>query len=428
MSLSRIPVIVALLFITCNRLPTATIRTGIPDGPPPAIPDRPDPAVTISCPKSWYQVGTGTLAGTVAIDNVSHYVDIWIDTTPMVRYFQPGTTVEFTGDLSEFPCGPHIILVGYDGKSTAAAVDTFYITSPLYVSVTSDWEDPFHPDTLLELQRSLHEQHQGLCITHFFGPYTFTDNTSATQRQDIITVDWLLSMEREYGDEIGVHIHPWCHFVEYAGVTCKDTPTFYLPDSRDTTGYGVMLSSFTPHETALMLTATATLFRKNGLPVPVSFRAGGWCADTATLHVLAEYGYIADCSTVNRYALEGHEILQIFTFQEENWPEINGTSQPFIIKAPGGRTLVEVPDNGVLVDYVTIEDMERLFQELWTGDALVKPKVFSIGYHATNISNYVLFQRIDGILDLLDSFRLADGNGPVVYETVRNIAIQWTSD
>jgi hypothetical protein len=201
----------------------------------------------------------------------------------------------------------------------------------------------------------------------------------------------------------------------------------------DATGYTVQCSAYTDEEFTEMLLAADAIFEERGLGKPTSFRAGGWTAELGTLRALAAAGYLADGSANNWARLEEWQGQgTLYAWNMEHWASIGDTSQPYYpseedILASGEPSMpvLEVPDNGILVDYVSAEEMIEIFQANWDGEsALGQPVVYSIGYHPPNfISAYRL--RISQALDHVEQFLASHDAGPVVYATMSEMAQVW---
>ena len=87
--------------------------------------------------------------------------------------------------------------------------------------------------------------------------------------------------------------------------------------------------------------------------------------------------------------------------------------------------VLEVPDNGILVDYVSGEEMIEIFDANWDRETpLAQPIVYSIGYHPPNfVSEYRV--RITEALTHAEEFLASEGAGPVVYATMSEMAEVW---
>jgi hypothetical protein len=244
-------------------------------------------------------------------------------------------------------------------------------------------------------------------------------------------VQWLLNYQAT-GDEIGLHIHPYCNFVTVAGVTCRTSPSFAY--ASDSTGYTVILASYTSDELAKMFAKATELFTAHGLPQPRTFRAGGWTADLHVLQALADAGHVADTSAVNWARLEeweGRPGAQLYPWNRDHWNPIGNTSQPYypsqtdvLADAAPHLPILEVPDNGALVDYVTGQEMIDIFHANFSGDALPAPRIYSIGYHPVDFSED-FFSRIDTALAEVDHHLASDDLGPVIYARVSDLPKVW---
>jgi hypothetical protein len=324
------------------------------------------------------------------------------------------------------------VVLAADGSDRAFAGLELIRSHPLYVVVTNDWDDPDNRDSSFTLQEQLHEWHPELRLTHFLGPYTFTDPEVSEDRADFI-VNWLLAMRDDYDDEIGLHIHPYCSFVEEAGIECR-TENSLAYASGDESGYSIILSEYDEEEMVQLLGTADDLFTDNGLNKPTAFRAGGWTAELHTLRALARTGYLADTSALNWRLIEewdGIPGTQLYDWNREHWLTIDETSQPYypsqddiLSSEPPSIPILEVPDNGALVDYVVSAEMVEVFEAIWSGGALDEPRQLSIGYHPPNFD--IRYQtRIHNALTDIEAFLASSGEGPVVYATLSELTLVW---
>ena len=101
-------------------------------------------------------------------------------------------------------------------------------------------------------------------ITHFWAPYTYTDPMVTEQRRTTLT-QFITDMRDMFHDEIGLHIHPWCNFVEDAGVTCVTDQSTVNADGNDLTGYTINLSAYEKEPLEMLLQhAFGTVDRRRG--------------------------------------------------------------------------------------------------------------------------------------------------------------------
>ena len=433
---------IRLSFLVCLALsPLAACGGGgddDDDGPAVTPPAENDPAFTVDRIRDWYVVGNALTPGH---DNLEvqvnapagvETVDIWVDGQPGIRLVEQGGAFVQIVDISAVAPGEREVLLAADGSDTAFARFTFQRSHPLYVLVTTDWDDPDNSDEQLALQEELHVEHSELRLTHFVGPYTFTDPSMTTERIDLL-VDWLKGMRDDYDDEIGLHIHPYCSFVDTTEVTCRTTPSFCY--NEDTSGYTVILASYSEEEQIALFEAADDLFEAKGLGKPTTFRAGGWTADLGTLRAMAAAGYVADTSANNWARMEeweGELNGVLYEWNQEHWASIGDTSsQPYYpseadILIPGDPAVpvLEVPDNAIMVDYVSSTEMIEIFDANWSGGALDAPITYTIGYHPPNF-NTTYQTAIDKTLDHADQFVAKWDLGPVVYATLNEMPLVW---
>jgi hypothetical protein len=416
-----------LLFGACSDQP--------PIGPRPEAPEANDPAYNVRSIKDWYLVGDPATPGhdlmTIYVDAPAgtEYVDAWIADVEPVRLARvPDGSFGVQVSVADVPAGTHDVLLAADGDSIAFARVAFHRSAPYYVLVTTDWDfsDPSQP--AIGHQNRMHREHPELRLTHFVGPYTFTDpQLSVARQQELVT--WLVEQRDTFDDEIGLHIHPYCHFVESAGLTCiTDQSTVY---TQDITGYTIKCSAYDRAQFGILLDHAALLFEQNGLNRPKTFRAGGWTASIDTLAALADKGFTADTSALNWARIEeweGRESGELYRWNMENWGPINDTSQPYYPndaiptsnEAPN-LSLLEVPDNGAMIDYVSLVEMNGLFDANWDGLPLAAPRVLMMGFHPAPGFSDDEFVRVDGMLDYADMHLAARQTGPVVYITLEDL-------
>jgi hypothetical protein len=409
--------------------------------PPPELPAPPaqnDPAFAVGKLRAWYLIGNAhtpghdELAVEVTPPGEVDRIDLWIDGERAGELTPSGGVYGLSLPIADLAPGEHEVLLAMDASDTAFARLTFFRSHPLYVITTTDWDDPDNSDESLGFQEQLHTLHPELLLTHFVGPYTFTDPAVTPERKQVL-VDWVKGMRDTFGDEVGLHVHPYCNFVETTPVPCRTSPSLAYA-AGDPTGYSVVLSSYTEEELEVLFKAADELFTANGLGKPTSFRAGGWSAEASSLRALASAGYVADTSAVNWARLEEWDGLPgtiLFDWNKEHWSTIGDTSQPYYPNETDAQsseapriTLLEVPDNGALVDYVSASEMIGIFDANWPGGALAQPTQVSVGFHPPNF-NLTYFNRMDLLFNHVDDFLISEDKGPVVYATLSPMTKVW---
>jgi hypothetical protein len=216
-----------------------------------------------------------------------------------------------------------------------------------------------------------------------------------------------------------------------AGLECNTTlSTVY---QTDTTGYTIKLEAYGLAGMETLLAYADELFLARGLGKPVTFRAGGWTAVNDTLQALANQGFIADTSANNWARMEEwRNNGNLYTWNMTNWSLIGDTSQPYYPNttdkqsaAPPSIQILEVPDNAIMVDYVTKQEMIDIFTANWPGTPLAEPKSFMMGFHPSPNMSIEEFRRLDGILDHADMYRASQHAGPVVFTRLKDLPRVW---
>ena len=419
--------------VTCVLLSACGDENPPPRTEKPAAPAENDPAYVIRGAHPWWIIANkatttdDTMTIIVEPPSGTDFVDVYVADLPVVRLQEASDgTLGAQLSVTDVPFGTHEILLSANGSTTAFAKLPLYRSAPYYVLVTTDWDfaDPGNPAN--GYQDLLHRDHSELRITHFVGPYTFTDPAVTPARQAEL-VAWLVKQRDTFKDEIGLHIHPYCNFVESAGVTCvTDQSTVY---TTDTTGYTIKLGAYGRTNMGILLQHASDLFAQHGLNRPKTFRAGGWTATLETVQALNDKGFTADTSALNWARIEEWSGQELFRWNMENWNPINDKSQPYfpgetnvLMSTQPRMNILEVPDNGVMIDYVTLPEMNGLFDTNWNGQPLEKPTTLMMGFHpATPGFSEAEYLRVNGFLKYADMKLATRHLGPVVYITLDDV-------
>jgi hypothetical protein len=403
---------------------------------PPAAPDVEDPNFEAVLGRTWNLAPDGLIEGHRLLDWVVEApegvesVAVWLEGEQVSR-LAGGPTFAGTVELEGLAPGEYELLFAEKGAEVAFAMRTFLVSAPLYVLISVDWDRADTIDSELAWQEELHADHPALRLTHFVGPWTFTEPEMAADRMELL-VDWLLLQEADHDDEIGLHIHPYCSFVETTSVPCRHEPSFAY--DTDETGYTVVSAAYSVAEYTELLLAADDIFEANGLPRPTSYRAGGWTADAGTLQALAAAGHVADTSAVNHSMMEewiGQGSL--YDWNVEHWGPIGPTSQPYYpsvadaaVAGEPSIPVLEVPDNAILADYAEAWEVIEVLEANWDGGFLAGPKVLSYGYHNRTAGTMWTYRdRVEGTLDHVDQHLAAVDGGPLVYATLTEMASVW---
>lgn len=413
---------------------------GPPRQTPPAAPAANDGRFAIEGVHLWYLIGNALTPGqdTISIAVTApaevEVVDVWVAGGAGQRLTADPGGQRFTGELAIAALGPgeHDILIAADGAATAAARVVFNRTHPLYFILSTDWDFPEPGQGALDYHDRIRTDHPTVKYTHFIGPYSFTaPAVTVPDERKAELAAWAIARRDQYGDEIGLHIHPYCHFVTTAGLTCNTTDSTVY--ASDPSGYTIRVEAYGQTGFETLLTRADEIFAERGLGKPVTFRAGGWTASTDTLKALAARGFVADTSANNWARMEewqGNGTL--YTWNMANWSMIGDTSQPYYPNVTDKQSgaaptipILEVPDNAIMVDYVTTAEMIEIFGKNWPGPGLTEPRTFMMGFHPSQNMSSDEYRRIDGILDHADLYQASLHAGPVVYAVLKDMATVW---
>ncbi|MSP60803.1 MAG: hypothetical protein EXR72_10770 [Myxococcales bacterium] len=363
------------------------------------------------------------------------YVDAWIDRGAGVRLQAQGDGT-FRASIPAPATGDHVALLAADGADVGFASRAFHVSHALYVVVSADWDDSDNPDSYLANADDLHARHPRLVVSHFFGPWVLTDPKTSPARKEVNT-KWIKRQRDQFGDEIGLHIHRWCNFVTTVTLggkplACRNAPAF--SSATDDTGYTVLLTSYTVDEHAAMFGSAADLMEQNGLGRPNSFRAGGWNTDGGTMTALARAGYTVESSAFPPDTIQKAWAGSLLaSWNAMDWDRITRTTQPYYPSSsdiqsptpPPTVPVLEVPDNGSLVDYMTGPQMLEALRANWAaGTSLAAPRVFQIGFHPRNFSK-TLAARLNLALAEADKWLHADDHGPLVMVPIGALTQVW---
>jgi hypothetical protein len=402
-------------------------------GAKPKPPTSDDPAFAISGLRNWYLIPDAVTAGQTTIDISivapagTQTVDAWVGEQLSLRLTPSNGNFVGQISLAELAAGDFEVLFAADGSDTAFAKRVIHHSAPLYFLMATDWDFSEPGAYSLMIMNSMRTQHPTMRFTHFVGPYTYTDPALDPARRTAITT-WVKDAQQK-GDEIGLHIHPYCNFVTRANVTCvTDQSTVYATDA---TGYTIKVAAYDEPTFGKLLDAADALFIANGLGKPVTFRAGGWTADLTTVKALASHGYVADSSALNWARLEEWQHQgtgELYRWNMSHWLPMGDTSQPYYPSAtdvltPSANplTILEVPDNGIMADYASLAEMTQIAQSNWNGQALTTAKTLMYGFHPSESLPLEYSDRIFKILNYAEEHMASKDKGPMVYAVLKDM-------
>jgi len=278
------------------------------------------------------------------------------------------------------------------------------VSAALRVVVSVDWEGRnLDPQNLASMEHFRHDYPQ-VPLQHFLNAAYFTKPDADAR----VTAAAIKSVLRA-GDEHGLHIHPWRSLVQAAGVKFRTEPAFRGPmdlsQCDPDCGHDVNMAAYDEKELQKLIRLSIKTLTKHGFERPRSFRAGAWQADNHVFRALAREGITLDSSATSAEYLKerwGHSLL--YPVVGKLWPHITSTSQPYRIPLGQGLSILQLPNNGCLADYVSGARIAQTFQEnveVWKKDK-TKDIYISIGFHQETAQKYLphLRQGIDTIMQI----------------------------
>lgn len=262
--------------------------------------------------------------------------------------------------------------------------------------ISVDWEGYFLKDNDLQKMKKFREDFPEIGLLHFLNAayYTKADANSVDITQKIQSV--LLPI-----DEHGLHIHGWRSLADISGVTFRTSPRAHTETPIDLTkcetpkdcGHEIDISAYNKNELKKLIRNSKRILMDEGFNQPVSFRAGGWMTKSHTMQALAEEGIHYDSSAVPPKLLKGSpwEKLPLYRWLDNLWTETNTDSQPYVIRVSEHKQIMEIPDNGILADYITAEGMLEVLKkniEKWQQNPEQNVYV-SIGFHQESADRYL---------------------------------------
>jgi hypothetical protein len=294
----------------------------------------------------------------------------------------------------------------YKTKST-----TFYVSEPLLVSWTIDWEGLDSPDKYIDAMGNIADDFD-IPMTQMFNPRYFTSPDISSDRVETLT-SWVKKRRDIKGDEIGLHLHMFPDFVEKSGVTPIGDKVW----GGGISGYDVLTTAYSYEDMIRILTYAKEVYAKEGLGQPRSYRAGAWFANIDTLKALADTGFLVDTSGRTAYTFGTKEV-------EGPW-DLNFTTKPYFPSTrdqnspnpPPRLSILEIPNNGADDYAFSKEQMIERFNANYSSGILTEPKQVTYLSHP-NWFDLQRQQQMRDIFAYIDRYSNRHDKGPVVYATL----------
>lgn len=307
----------------------------------------------------------------------------------------------------------------------------FYVTYPLYVTWTMDWEGWDVDQANLNDIAGIADRN-GMPITHFFNPRIYVKNQYTMQkiteeRADYIT-DWVKERQKNKFEEIGMHIHMWADMVAEAGVTPRTAVI------QGTYGTDIPSYVYTQEELEKVFKWGRQKFAEFGLGAPVSYRTGAWMSGTNVLLAAQNAGFLIDSS-----GRTGGPVNPTISYSTQVPWSLSETARPYLPNLDNINTwngnlekrmkIWEYPNNGADSYWFSQNELFRRFDLNYPtkGDILYTPQVVTYLSHPhwfLSVDSY----KIKNLFGYINQYMYKNDQGPVVYETLENIYSEWDRD
>ncbi len=314
--------------------------------------DEESPELTLTAQKKWILKEKDNtnilfrLNDKVGVKENLQYYTVINDTNILQRADVQNNEIKLA--QSQFNLGLNKLYIVEEAGGNVYRSNTisFYMTYPVYVAWTIDWEGVDPQQKYLDKMEDISNKFS-MNMTHFFNPRIYIYIKATEQRKRELSL-WLKTRYGK-GDDIAMHLHMQHDLVAEAGVHAKDTTNGW--DGGES-GYDLPSTVYNYEEYLKILNWSKTELRTGlkkyadfDVPEIQGFRAGGWFANSDTLRAMQDAGFMYDSS--------GRVPFKIGkgTFQYE-W-SLKYNSQPYYPSAnnqntdtPPNLKLLEIPNNG----------------------------------------------------------------------------------
>lgn len=333
------------------------------------------------------------------------------------------TAYSFNLDIESLGVGTYSLVTDIKKQDTLVATNTqtFYVSKPVYVAWTLDWEGYNFSDEYLNYIQELTNREQKVPLTHFFNPaYSVAGGTLKSRGTRF--ANWIKERQPTYGDEVGLHLHMFYYMVQAAGVTPLTDPTW---GSRGT-GSDVPLSSYTLDEQRLIINWGKKMLNDQGFNNLMSFRAGGWYADEDTFKVLEDTGFKIESSGRTAYSL-GNGLPGLWDLRDTTQPYYPcKTNKNQTCSGNNAFKVMEIPNNGGESYRFTVAQLSNRFKVNYNGQPQEAHRAITYLSHPEwfNVDR----PKMTEILKQVDEHLFAADRGPVIYATLETIYYAWEAN
>lgn len=302
-------------------------------------------------------------------------------------------------------------------NSYVSEKEAFFVSYPLYVAWTIDWEGYDASDTYLKALSDISNRYS-IPMTHFYNPRTTITTTISEERRAYL-VSWLKDCLAK-GDDMALHLHMFDDLLVAAGVVPKTEPRW----DGGTDGYNVPITAYSTDELKQIIGRALIEMDNTGLPRPDIFRAGAWFANEQTLETVSEMGFVADSSGRTAYKFGSNQMPGTWNLSATTQPYRPSQSDQNTGSINNSLNILEIPDNGADSYWFSAADMISRFQANFQGLALKQLTQVTFLSHP-HWFKAAEQQKVKSLLDYISQYRYDDDRGPVVFATSDQIYQAW---
>lgn len=374
-------------------------------------------------------------------------------------------------NVSSLPVGTYKanIIVEFDCGQSPGSYENIFISYPLYVAWSFDWEGYTVKNEYLEKIDALAEKHDNFPLSHLINPRLFITKTIPKVQRDHIR-DWLVERKSNKGHSLGLHLHMFYENLEAAHIDIpkKDlveleaefyalvgtstasssntsvtsspstiimfnTSTLKRKQLYDVTywgyphdeGYDILVTNFNYRDLDKIVKWSKKIFKELGFGTPTTYRSGGWFADETTLKVLQDNGFTVDTSGRTKYNFGINKTPGFWDLSITSQPYQPNTKDQNSAKAPNMK-IWEFPNNGGDSYWYTPEQMMERFNANWgvVGEPLEKRTMVVFLTHPDWF--HIDEPKVDKLFNYTDVYLHSRDSGPVLYKNLEDIYTIWT--
>ena len=314
--------------------------------------------------------------------------------------------------VSELDPGTYSIKTTIKNRNYESDTLTFNVSYPVFVTWTMDWEGYDITEENLKVLDDLAAKYN-MPMTSFFNPRIFAASEINASRRARM-VDWVISGQEKRGDEIALHLHMHLDMIKAVGLEPKTEPRW---GGREN-GHDVLTTAYEYDEFKKIVEWSIDQFVVNGLPKPVSYRAGGWFIDEENLRVLSDLGFKIDSS--------GREAIVYGPNKIENPWFLTSTTKPYKpslldqnISIEPLLNIWEYPNNGMDSTNRDFEVLKQKFDDNYKSIPVDETQVITYLSHPHWFTKFDQID-IDRLFGYIEPMKYENDSGAVVFSTLDN--------